>query len=86
MNQAIQFPEREWWDENAHAVCFVALASGFQLTCAIDGETLLRRFAGENDALACFRLHRWDLEEEAEQAIIERQEDAQGWIWLASER
>ncbi|MBR7539158.1 DUF1488 family protein, partial [Mycobacterium tuberculosis] len=28
MNQAIQFPDREHWDEQRQAVCFPALVSG----------------------------------------------------------
>ncbi|CCG88788.1 DUF1488 domain-containing protein [Erwinia piriflorinigrans] len=84
MNQAIQFPEREWWDEARQAVCFSAQANGFQLTCAINGEELLRRFHKEGDALACFRLNRWELEELAERAIQHQQEDDQGWVWLSS--
>jgi len=86
VNQAIQFPEREWWDENLQAVCFSALVNGFPITCAINGEALLRRFSCEGDALACFHLYRWDLEEDAEQAIKGQQEDAQGWLWLSSAR
>lgn len=43
MNQAIQFLEREWWDESLQAACFNALVDGFQLVCTIDGEALLRR-------------------------------------------
>ncbi|MCT2385750.1 DUF1488 domain-containing protein [Erwinia pyrifoliae] len=86
MNQAIQFPEREGWDEARQAVCFSAQASGFQLICAINGEELLRRFHSERDALACFRLNRWEFEELAERAIKHQQEDAQGWVWLSSKR
>ncbi len=40
MNQAIQFPDREEWDENKKCVCFPALVNGMQLTCAISGESL----------------------------------------------
>ncbi|WP_245675265.1 DUF1488 family protein [Candidatus Erwinia dacicola] len=52
----MQFPEREWWDENLQAICFSGLVNGFQLT-----------FTGK--ALACFHLYRWELEEDAELAI-----------------
>ncbi|MEX9254906.1 DUF1488 domain-containing protein [Pseudenterobacter timonensis] len=82
MNQAIQFPDREIWDEAAQAVCFPALMHGMQLTCAISGESLRSRF-GENDPLESFRLHRWDLEEEASDAISDQQEDERGWFWLS---
>lgn len=86
MNQAIQFPGREWWDESHQAACFSAMVNGFQLTCAINGEALLRRFAYEGEALACFSQYRWELEEDAEQAIADEQADAQGWVWLSSAR
>ncbi|KFC05117.1 hypothetical protein GTGU_02985 [Trabulsiella guamensis ATCC 49490] len=85
MNQAIQFPDRERWNEDLCAVVFPALVNGMQLTCAIKGEALAHRFGGDTPAtwLAFFREHRWDLEEEAEQAIREEQEDSQGWFWLS---
>ncbi|MCQ4107473.1 DUF1488 domain-containing protein [Erwinia persicina] len=86
MNQSIQFPEREWWDDAARAVCFTALVDGFQCVCAIGGEVLLRRFATEGDPLSCFRLNRWELEDDAERAIRQQDEDAQGWFWLSSDR
>ncbi|MEN5018842.1 DUF1488 domain-containing protein [Erwinia sp. Eh17-17] len=86
MNQAIHFPEREWWDETAQAVCFTALVNGFQCVCAISGKALLSRFTADGDALSCFRLHRWELEDDAAQAIKRQEEDAQGWFWLSSDR
>ena len=77
MNQAIQFPDREEWDENKKCVCFPALVNGMQLTCAISGESLAYRFTGDTPEqwLASFRQHRWDLEEEAENLIQEQSED-----------
>jgi len=86
MNQVIQFPEREWWDEEVQAVCFTALVNGFQLTCAIHGEALLRRYVDKQNVLDIFLDNRWDLEEEATEAIQEQQENDQGWVWLSSER
>ncbi|MCZ8581747.1 DUF1488 domain-containing protein, partial [Escherichia albertii] len=47
MNQAIQFPDREEWNESKKCVCFPALVNGMQLTCAITGESLANRFAGD---------------------------------------
>ncbi|MFH8136486.1 DUF1488 domain-containing protein [Pantoea osteomyelitidis] len=82
MNQAIQFPDREEWDEAGQAICFPALANGLSLTCAIHTSALQTRF-GEGEALALFIAHRWDLEEEAEELIRNQQEDAQGWVWLS---
>ncbi|MCU6667863.1 DUF1488 domain-containing protein [Enterobacteriaceae bacterium H4N4] len=82
MNQAIQFPEREYWDEKKSAVCFPALVNGMLVMCAIAGITLERRF-GDIDALYAFRDHRWDLEEEASDEIREGLDDDQGWFWLS---
>ncbi|MBV4368245.1 DUF1488 domain-containing protein [Erwinia sp. BNK-24-b] len=83
MNQAIQFPDREWWDESAGAVCFPALVNGFQMVCAVSGESLISRYGSDQTVLEFFHQHRWDLEEEAEEAIKAEREDAQGWVWLS---
>lgn len=85
MNQAILFPDREEWDEEKQCIYFPALVGGFQVNCALSAESLVRRFGGDTPFswLESFRLHRWDLEEEAEQAINDQQEDDQGWIWLS---
>ncbi|MEO3992619.1 DUF1488 family protein [Pseudocitrobacter cyperus] len=85
MNQAIQFPDREHWDERQSAVCFPALVHGMQLTCAISGETIAARFGGETSRqwLELFLENRWDLEEEASELIRNQQEDNQGWVWLS---
>lgn len=83
MNQAIQFPDREWWDEKIKAICFPALVNGFQVQCAISGEALMRRFGSDRAVLESFRQYRWDLEDEAEEAIKAQQENDQGWIWLS---
>lgn len=84
MNQAIQFPDREEWSESKKCVCFPAIVNGMRLTCAITGESLAHRFAGDTPEhwLANFRQHRWDLEEEAESLIQDQGEDDQGWVWL----
>ncbi|RWR01847.1 hypothetical protein ED28_11525 [[Pantoea] beijingensis] len=82
MNQAIQFPDREAWEGEYHAVCFPVLVNGFQLTCAIAGDTLRARYGSDEPEIDIFRAHRWDLEEEAEVLIKQQQEDAQGWVWL----
>ncbi len=82
MNQAIQFPDREVWDEARQCIAFPALVNGMQLTCALTLTVLKKRFGGEEPAqwLAAFREHRWDLEDEAQDLILDQQEDAQGWI------
>lgn len=83
MNQAIEFPDRAGWDESINAVCFPAIVDGFQLTCAISGEAIVRRYGNEQAVLTSFLLHRWDLEEEAEAAIKEATADDQGRVWLS---
>lgn len=85
MNQAIQFPDREEWDAEHQAVRFPALVNGIILTCAISAEALYQRF-GKGDAVALFKTHRWDLEEEAESAILSEAFGDQDWVWLASAR
>lgn len=82
MNQAIQFPEREWWDDVEEAVCFHAMVNGFLRICAISRGALLLRYGNSIDPLSTFMLNRWDLEEEAEERIKSNECDPQGWIWL----
>ncbi len=85
MNQALQFPDREEWNEDLQAVCFPALHHGMQLCCAIGATELHQRF-GNGVPLDLFQQNRWDLEEEAESLIVSDQEDAQGWYWLSSDK
>lgn len=85
MNQAIQFPDREEWDEQHQAICFPALVNGFQVMCGISGEIIASRSGGDNKELwlEFFRMNRWDLEEEAEALIAAGEDDDQGWVWLS---
>jgi len=85
VNQAIQFPDREEWVERHKAICFPALVNGFQITCAISGETVASRYGGNShqEWLVLFRRHRWDLEEEVQILILNEQENDQGWYWLS---
>ena len=85
MNQAIQFPDREEWNEAECVLHFPAMVNGMLLTCIIPGYVLASRFGGETTAqwLAAFRQQRWDLEDEAEQLILQQQEDDQWRVWLA---
>lgn len=83
MNQLIQFPDREVWDDALQAVCFPALVGGMQLHCAITRETLSKRYGGVDSAMTLFRHHRWDLEEEAEHRIHNQEDDEAGWYWLS---
>ncbi|GAA0489800.1 MULTISPECIES: DUF1488 domain-containing protein [Tatumella] len=85
MNQALQFPDREEWDEVRQAVCFPALYQGMQLHCAITAADLRHRF-GEGQPLKLFRQHRWDIEDDMESRIIAGTDDDYGWFWLSSDR
>ncbi|AOV95748.1 hypothetical protein A9798_01440 [Edwardsiella hoshinae] len=88
MNQTILFPELERWQASLAAVTFPAMVGGFQVTCAIRLVDL-RRLANQAGLdmqlapLAWFAALRWQLEEEAEQAIAQEAYDAQGWVWIA---
>ncbi|MEZ2578337.1 MULTISPECIES: DUF1488 domain-containing protein [Buttiauxella] len=85
MNQAIQFPDREQWDDQLQAICFPALVNGFQVMCGITGEIIASRYGGDNKEswLELFRQNRWDLEDEAEELIAAGEEDNQGCVWLS---
>ncbi|KAA8994875.1 DUF1488 domain-containing protein [Affinibrenneria salicis] len=85
MNQAIQFPDREYWDEQIRAVCFPALVNGFQINCRISADVLARRYGGDSvqQWLSLFREHRWDLEDEYERMAQKQQYDDQGWLSLS---
>lgn len=85
MNQAIQFPDREEWDQARLAICFPVQVNGMGLMCAISADELHYRF-GEGEAMALFSANRWDLEEEAEQLILNDEVDPQGWVWLSCAR
>lgn len=80
MNQAIQFPDREVWDENSQTIRFPVLVGGFQRECAIGGSAIQQRYGGENAEqwLALFHAHRWDLEEEFERLVRDEADDADG--------
>lgn len=84
MNQAIQFPDIEYWNQDLGAVCFPVLAGGFQMSCAVSTATLKQRYGGETSSqwLKLFRQHRWDLEEEIEAIIANGLDDNQGWFWI----
>lgn len=47
MNQSIQFPDREVWDEAHQCIAFPVLVNGMQLTCALTSSVLKTRFGGE---------------------------------------
>lgn len=86
MNQGILFSDLEYCDPDSGAVVFTALADGFQIHCAISLAVMQQRFAATTpeQALALFREHRWDLEEEFEQRIRNQDFNESGWVYLSS--
>ena len=88
MNQAIQFPDQEEWDARKRAVLFPATSNGFQICCAIYIDELKRMVEDpvNHDPLALFRSLRWDLEDLAEQKILNEDYNDDGWIWISFQR
>ncbi|AWH88486.1 DUF1488 family protein [Limnobaculum parvum] len=83
MNQAIIFTDREAWDPIRHAVICTALVNGWQVHCSIQGEAIKARFGVAEQPeqfIDLFRLHRWDLEDEFEQMILNEEFDSDGWV------
>ncbi|ACT05252.1 protein of unknown function DUF1488 [Dickeya chrysanthemi Ech1591] len=80
MNQAIQFPEREWWSDHDEAIIFPVLVGGFQRECVIRRYILLERYGDVRPEqwLSLFREHRWDWEDEFERIIRDNEYDEQG--------
>ncbi|KFW99011.1 hypothetical protein KP22_20845 [Pectobacterium betavasculorum] len=85
MNQAIQFPDLEKWDDEVTAVRFPVLVNGFQQECLISAERLQHRYGGDSPEqwLALFREHRWDLEDELEKMILAEKWDDKGCYSLS---
>ncbi len=84
MNQAIQFPDREQWDEAQQAILFPALVNGMQIQCALSQSSLIARFGLLNKEawIAQFQQCRWDIEDEAESLIKDEAWDDTGIVWL----
>ncbi|MEI9535577.1 DUF1488 domain-containing protein [Moellerella wisconsensis] len=78
MNQAIQFPDSEYWDSSARKMIFPVLVNGRVADCVITEEQLYSRFGHDIDALSVFTHHRWDIEEEFEALIKQGHEDELG--------
>ncbi len=73
MNQAIIFSDNEIFQVVPRGIIFPAFVNGFQINCFISSKTLQKRFNCSNKRevlLAIFRHYRWQLEDEAEQLII----------------
>lgn len=84
MNQQIQFPDREEWDELSKQVRFPVLISGMLAECAIPQSLLFQRYGQEETPLRLFRQYRWDIEEEFE-ALIEQGLDGEDGLYVLSE-
>ncbi|AXW86104.1 hypothetical protein AU509_16700 [Lonsdalea britannica] len=80
MNQSIQFPDREEWDEDIQAIRFPVQINGFLRECVLRAESIQQRFGGADGEqwLSLFISNRWDLEEEFECLIVDDVEDADG--------
>ncbi|MEQ4676842.1 DUF1488 domain-containing protein [Providencia vermicola] len=84
MNQLIQFPDREEWDESSEVVRFPVLISGLLAECTISQALLLQRYGEQETALVLFQQNRWDIEEEFEALIAQGFDDENG-IYVLSE-
>ncbi|WP_237387655.1 DUF1488 family protein [Xenorhabdus sp. Sc-CR9] len=85
MNQSIQFPDREEWNEIENKVLFPAMVDGLLVECMISADTIIIRYGKSNHPLELFRQHRWDLEEEFETVILSGNDDQQGRYYLPSD-
>ncbi|WP_373853671.1 MULTISPECIES: DUF1488 family protein [Lonsdalea] len=48
MNQSIQFPDREEWDEGAQAIRFPVQINGFQRECILRAASIQQRYGGSH--------------------------------------
>lgn len=84
MNQLIQFPDREEWDESSEVVRFPVLISGLLAECTVSQALLFQRYGEQETALVLFQQNRWDIEEEFE-ALIGQGFDDENGIYVLSE-
>ncbi|CDL84359.1 DUF1488 domain-containing protein [Xenorhabdus szentirmaii] len=85
MNQSIQFPDREEWDEVGNRVMFPAIVDGLLVECMMSADVIIERYGEAHHPLELFRQHRWDLEEEFETVILSGQDDQFGRYFLPSD-
>ncbi|AYA41427.1 DUF1488 domain-containing protein [Xenorhabdus nematophila] len=85
MNQSIQFPDREEWDEAEKRVLFPAIVDGLLVECMISADVIIKRYGKAYCPLELFRQHRWDLEEEFETVILSGRDDKFGRYSLPSD-
>lgn len=84
MNQAIQFPDREEWDQDSQQVIFPVMFNGFLMNCVISGKLLAARY-GSGEPLILFQQNRWDLEEEFSTIIDEGKDDTESVYSLSDD-
>ncbi|MDX7992507.1 DUF1488 domain-containing protein [Xenorhabdus sp. Reich] len=85
MNQSIQFPDREEWDEVGNRVMFPAIVDGLLVECMMSADVIIERYGKAHHPLDLFRQHRWDLEEEFETVISSGYDDQFGRYSLPSD-
>ncbi|PHM36377.1 hypothetical protein Xmau_04234 [Xenorhabdus mauleonii] len=85
MNQSIQFPDREEWEQAEGKVVFPAMVNGLLVECIISSDEIAERYGKDHHPLDLFRQHRWDLEEEFETIILSGHDDQFGRYSLPSD-
>jgi hypothetical protein len=85
MNQAIQFPDLEEWNEQENKVTFPAMVNGLLVQCVISAGELNRRYDSNLHPLELFKQYRWDLEDEFEEIILSEGDDQFGHYSLPSD-
>lgn len=86
MNQAILFSDDRQWQSAIKSIYFVAQVMGNQIQCCISAQKLSelaqKNIENEAQALLVFQTYQFDIEELAEQAILNEDYDQQGKIQL----
>lgn len=85
MNQSIQFPDREEWDEVKKSVRFPVLVNGMLAECMISQSLLSYRY-GDELPLILFQRYRWDIEEEFEALVEQGFDDDNGFYILPDDK
>lgn len=85
MNQAIQFPDREEWDETDRVIRFPVLVNGMLAECVMSDTLLYHRYGRSAQPMSLFQNNRWDIEEEFE-ALISQGNEADSVYSLPEER
>lgn len=84
MNQSVLFPDQCQWQETLGIVLFPAQCQGALIECFVSKSTLEQHlnksFKTTTELLAAFEQLRFDLEDAAEQKILDDDFDQQGRI------